>query len=56
MVRLVATGRTNAEIAAELSISVGMVKTRLGNIRTRLPARNRVEIAARAWRSGVVEE
>ncbi|WP_374117000.1 response regulator transcription factor [Streptomyces sp. MNU76] len=52
VVRLVATGRTNAEIAAELSISVGTVKTRLGNIQTGLPARNRVEIAAWAsWRS-----
>ncbi|MCH0566249.1 MULTISPECIES: response regulator transcription factor [unclassified Streptomyces] len=55
VVRLVATGLTNAEIAAELSISVGTVKTHLGNVQTKLPARNRVEIAAWAWRSGVVE-
>ncbi|MFF9034406.1 response regulator [Streptomyces sp. NPDC014892] len=56
VVRLVATGRTNAEIAAQLSISVGTVKTHLGNIQTKLPARNRVEIAAWAWRSGIAEE
>ncbi|GAB2803718.1 response regulator transcription factor [Streptomyces chlorus] len=54
VVRLVATGLTNAEIAAELSISVGTVKTHLGNVQTKLPARNRVEIAAWAWRSGIV--
>lgn len=56
VVRLVATGLTNAEIAARLSISVGTVKTHLGNVQSKLSARNRVEIAAWAWRSGVVEE
>ncbi|MFJ8108975.1 response regulator [Streptomyces sp. NPDC096132] len=56
VVRLVATGLTNAEIAAELSISVGTVKTHLGNVQAKLPARNRVEIAAWAWRSGIVDE
>ncbi|WP_128379721.1 response regulator [Streptomyces cavernae] len=55
VVRLVANGLTNAEIAAELSISVGTVKTHLGNVQTKLPARNRVEIAAWAWRSGIVD-
>ncbi|PJE96809.1 DNA-binding response regulator [Streptomyces carminius] len=53
VVRLVATGLTNAEIAAELSISVGTVKTHLGNVQSKLSARNRVEIAAWAWRSGL---
>ncbi|MER5435122.1 response regulator transcription factor [Streptomyces sp. NPDC002588] len=53
--RLVAGGLTNAEIAAELFITVGTVKTHLGNIKTKLPARNRVEIAAWAWRSGVAD-
>nr|WP_286672945.1 response regulator transcription factor [Brevibacterium sp. RIT 803] len=50
--RLVARGRTNQEIGAELYISLGTVKTHLGNIQTRLSARNRVEIAARMWESG----
>lgn len=56
LVRLVARGLTNAEIAGELSISVGTVKTHLGNVQTKLPARNRVEIAAWAWETGLVEE
>ncbi|MFC8590336.1 response regulator [Streptomyces atroolivaceus] len=55
LVRLVAGGWTNAEIAAELTISVGTVKTHLGNVQTKLSARNRVEIAAWAWESGLVE-
>lgn len=52
--RLVAVGRTNQEICAELFISLGTVKTHLGNIQTRLDARNRVEIAARMWESGAM--
>jgi DNA-binding NarL/FixJ family response regulator len=55
LVRLVARGLTNAEIATELSISVGTVKTHLGNVQTKLPARNRVEIAAWAWEFGLVD-
>lgn len=47
--RLVARGRTNQEICAELYISLGTVKSHLGSIQTRLGARNRVEIAARMW-------
>ena len=55
LVRLVARGLTNAEIATELSISVGTVKTHLGNVQTKLSARNRVEIAAWAWETGLVD-
>lgn len=47
--RLVARGLTNQEIAAELFISLSTVKTHLGNVQAKLGARNRVEIAARAW-------
>jgi DNA-binding NarL/FixJ family response regulator len=55
VVRLVARGLTNAEIAAELYISIGTVKTHLGSVQLKLPARNRVEIAAWAWRSRLVD-
>ncbi len=54
VVKLVARGRTNAEIAEELFISVGTVKTHLGSVQTKLSARNRVEIAAWAWEAGVI--
>ncbi|WP_392424054.1 response regulator [Barrientosiimonas humi] len=52
--RLVARGRTNSEVAAELFISLGTVKTHLGSIQAKLGVRNRVEIAARMWESGRV--
>ena len=54
--RLVARGLTNSEIAAELYVSLGTVKSHLSSISTRLSARNRVEIAARAWESGFTDE
>lgn len=41
----VARGRTNAEIADELHISLSTVKTHLASLMTKLDARNRVEIA-----------
>jgi DNA-binding NarL/FixJ family response regulator len=53
--RCVATGRTNAEIAAALFISLSTVKTHLASIQAKLGARNRVEIAAWAWETGVVQ-
>ncbi|OAH11764.1 response regulator [Streptomyces jeddahensis] len=56
VVRLVAQGLTNAEIAQALYITVGTVKTHLGNIQSKLAARNRVEIAAWAWRVGLAHQ
>ena len=53
--RLVARGRTNIEIGAELFISSGTVKTHVANIQHKLGARNRVGIAAWAWRAGVID-
>ncbi|MFE1316198.1 response regulator [Kitasatospora phosalacinea] len=52
IVALVAQGRTNAEIGAELFISAGTAKTHLANVQAKLGVRNRVAIAAWAWRSG----
>ncbi|WP_018349358.1 response regulator [Longispora albida] len=52
IIRLVAQGATNTEIAAELFITAGTVKTHLANIQAKLGARNRVGIAAWAWSHG----
>jgi DNA-binding NarL/FixJ family response regulator len=52
VVRLVALGRTNAEIAAERYVSLSTVKTHLSSVQFKLAARNRVEIAAWAWQHG----
>lgn len=54
VVKLAAVGRTNAEIAQELFISIGTVKTHLASVQAKLDARNRVEIAAWAWEAKVV--
>ncbi|WP_433335171.1 response regulator [Spirillospora sp. CA-294931] len=54
VVRLVARGRTNEEIAAELFVSLSTVKTHLGSVQRKLAARNRVETAAWAWESGLM--
>ncbi|HXH78732.1 response regulator transcription factor [Nocardioides sp.] len=45
----VATGRTNAEIAKELHISLSTVKFHLSSLMTKIEARNRVEIAIWAY-------
>jgi DNA-binding NarL/FixJ family response regulator len=52
--RLVARGHTNADIAAELAISPGTVKTHIAHIQRKVGAANRVGIAAWAWSSGQV--
>lgn len=47
--QLVASGRTNAEIAAELFLSAGTVKNHIAAIQRKLDVRNRVGIATWAW-------
>ena len=54
VVKLVAHGHTNDEIGARLYVSVATVKTHLANAQRKLAVRNRVEVAAWAWRTGVV--
>jgi ATP/maltotriose-dependent transcriptional regulator MalT len=45
---LLASGRTNAEIARDLFVAVGTVKSHVNNIYRKLGAANRAEAAARA--------
>jgi DNA-binding NarL/FixJ family response regulator len=51
VIRAIATGRTNNEIAAGLFISLSTVKSHVASIQGKLGLRNRVEIAAWAWES-----
>ncbi len=55
VVDLVARGRTNTEIAEELFVSVSTVKTHVGALMDKLPARNRVEIALWAYAQGRID-
>ncbi|MER6712666.1 MULTISPECIES: response regulator transcription factor [unclassified Streptomyces] len=55
VVKAVARGRTNQEIAAELFISLSTVKSHLSGIQTKLGVRNRTEIAVWAWENRIVE-
>ena len=52
VLRTVARGRTNAEIADDLHISLSTVKTHLASLMQKIGARNRVEIAMWAYESG----
>lgn len=51
---LLASGRTNSEVARDLFVSVGTVKSHTGNIYRKLGARNRAEALARARELGVL--
>jgi len=53
---LVARGRTNAEIAADLFIGLTTAKTHVASLLTKIGARNRVEIAMWAYDTGRVGE
>jgi DNA-binding NarL/FixJ family response regulator len=48
----IARGRTNAEIAEELHISLSTVKTHIASLMAKVGARNRVEVAMWAYETG----
>jgi DNA-binding NarL/FixJ family response regulator len=54
VLRLVAAGRTNAEIAAELVVGVETVKTHVGNVLTKMGCRDRTQAVIAAYESGFV--
>ena len=51
---LLASGRTNSEVARDLFVSVGTVKSHTGNIYRKLDASNRAEALVRARELGVL--
>ena len=56
ILRLVAQGYTNQEIAAELHISLSTVKTHIASLMAKLGLRNRVEVAMWAYETGRVND
>ena len=54
VLRLVACGKSNGEIAAELFLSAGTVKTHVGHILGKLGARDRTRAVVIAYESGFV--
>ncbi len=54
VVRAAARGLTNTEVGAELYLSLSTVKTHLAAVQAKIGARNRVEVAAWAWRHGLM--
>jgi DNA-binding NarL/FixJ family response regulator len=51
---LIATGLSNSEIAARLSISEATAKTHVGHLLTKLTARDRVHLVILAFQAGLV--
>jgi DNA-binding NarL/FixJ family response regulator len=54
VVKAAARGLTNTEIGTELYLSLSTVKTHLAAVQAKIGARNRVEVAAWAWRTGLM--
>jgi DNA-binding NarL/FixJ family response regulator len=54
VLRLMATGLSNVEIAGELYLGIQTVKTHVGNILAKLGARDRTQAVIRAYDSGFV--
>ena len=54
VVRLVARGLSNAEIAQELFLSTATIKTHINRVLAKLGLRDRVQLVVRAYESGLI--
>ena len=54
MLRLIAQGLSNAEIAAQLIVSHETVKTHVARVLTKLDARDRTQAVIRAYETGFI--
>lgn len=53
--RLLATGKSNSELAEHLFVGEGTIKTHVSNLLTKLGLRDRMQAVIFAYESGLIE-
>lgn len=55
MLRLLATGKSNAELAAQLYLGEGTIKTHVSHLLAKLGARDRVQAVVFAYENSLID-